>query len=154
MFKKHVSYPMNLNELNDCARECTLAGFPGCIGSTDASHMTIENCEHRLQQLHLGHELSYAARTCNITTNHRRKTLHATSGHSTRFNDKTLVLFDNLILKLKDRNYNQMFQFELMDHDEDENIVKIKHNGCHVILDNGYLSWSIAVPPLKTQQHD
>lgn len=149
LFKKHVSCLMILNELNDYARECILAGFPGCIGSTDASHIIIENCEYRLRQLHLGHKLSHSARTYNITTNHRRRTLHTISSHPARFNDKNLILFDNLILKLKNGNYNKMFQFELMDYDEDGNIVKIKHNGCYVIVDNGYLSWTITVPPLK-----
>ena len=149
LFNKYVNCPVNLNELNDCAREYSLAGFPGCIGSCDASHITIENCEYILRQLHLGYKLSHTARTYNITVNHRRKILHTTSGHPARFNDKTLVLFDTLILKLKNGNYNQMFQFELMDYDEDGNIIKIKYNGCYVIVDNGYLSWSITVPPLK-----
>ena len=72
-----------------------------------------------------------------MTVNHKRRILHTTSGHPACFNDKMLVLFDSLILKLKNGKYNDIYNFELMDEDEDGNIVKVKYNGCYVIVDNG-----------------
>ena len=149
LFNKYVKSPDNIAELSNNAREYTSAGFPGCIGSCDASHIVIERCEYRLRQLHLGYKLSHTARTYNMTVNHKQRILHTTFGHPSRFNDKTLVLFDTLILKLKNGKYNDIYNFELMDEDKDGNVVKVKYNGCYVIVDNGYLSWSITVPPLK-----
>ena len=95
LYNKYVKFPSTVDELNDCTKEYNLAGFPGCIGSTDASHVVLERCEYKLRQLHLGYKLAHTARTYNITVNHRRKILNTTHGHPARFNDKTLVLFDH-----------------------------------------------------------
>ena len=149
LYYKYVKMPTNLSDLNDSAKEYTMAGFPGCIGSTDATHIVMERCEWRLRQLHLGYKLAHTARTYNITVNHRRHILNSTQGHPSRFNDKTLVLFDQLVLKLSTGNYDEIYQFELMDYDNDGNIIKIKYKGCYLIVDNGYLSWSVTVPPIN-----
>ena len=42
------------------------AGLPGCVGSTDAPHILLEEVEYRLQQNHLGFKTSHTARTYNI----------------------------------------------------------------------------------------
>ena len=86
-----------------------MAGFPGCIGSTDATHIVMERCEWRLRQLHLGYKLAHTARTYDITVNHRRQILNSTQGNPSRFNDKTLVLFDQLVLKLLNGNYDEIY---------------------------------------------
>ena len=57
------------------------AGLLGCVGSTDATHILLEEVEYRLQQNHLGFKTSHTARTYNITLNHRRRILVTTSGH-------------------------------------------------------------------------
>ena len=126
-----------------------MAGFPGCIGSSDASHIVMEVCPYRLHQLHLGYKLCHTARTYNITVNHRRRILNSTKGHPARFNDKTLVLYDDLINALHDGKYDNSHKFTLLSYDNDGNIINVKYRGCYVIVDNGYLSWSVTVPPLK-----
>jgi hypothetical protein len=37
-----MSAPQMVEELRDCKKEYDVAGFPGCIGNTDASHIPLE----------------------------------------------------------------------------------------------------------------
>ena len=93
------------------------AGHPGCVGSTDATHIPFERVEYRLRQSHLGFKSSHTSRTYNITVNHRRQILATTEGHPARWNDKTLVLFDNFVVALNEGRQLQDVQFELYDKD-------------------------------------
>ena len=149
LYNKYVKNPSNATEFLDCENEYLSAGFPGCVGSTDASHVIIEKCSYRLRQLHLGYKLAHTARTYNITVNHRRRILHTTSGHPARFNDKTLVLYDHFVNRLHDGKCNELHKFTLMDYDANGEIIYTKYKGCYLIVDNGYLNWSVTVPPLK-----
>jgi hypothetical protein len=133
----------------DCETEYKMAGFPGCAGSTDATHIIIEVRSYRLRQLHLGYKLAHTARTYNITVNHRRQILSTTKGHPSRFNDKILVLYDDFVNKLKNGKYNDNHEFVLFDYGDDGEIIEVKHRGCYVIVDDGYLNWSVTVPPMK-----
>ena len=92
LFQRFVVEPRNIDEINDCNKEFSIAGLPGCIGSTDASHVVMERCIYALRQLHLGYKKEHTSRTFNLTVNHRRRILSTTSGHPARFTDKTLIL--------------------------------------------------------------
>ena len=149
LYNKYVKCPMSPDELADCEQEFDLAGLPGCVGSTDATHIIIERCPYKLRQLHLGYKLPFTARTYNLTVNHRRKILNTTSGHPARFNDKSLICYDHFVQSLKHGKYDNLHQFELYDYDENDEVIIQKYCGCYVIVDNGYLRWSVTVPPIK-----
>ena len=149
LFNKHVQTPVSYDELKSCEREFMMAGFPGCIGSTDATHIIMEQCPFRLRQLHLGYKLAYTARTYSMTVNHRRWILSTTKGHPSRFNDKTLVLFDDFVQSIHKNDYGDKFNFTLRDFNSQEETIDVKYKGCYLIVDNGYLRWSITVPPIK-----
>jgi hypothetical protein len=78
-------------------KEFAQAGFHGCVASSDATHIAIEKCSYRLRQNHLGGKMLHTARTFNLSANHRRRILTTTQGYPGRWNDKTLVLFDDLV---------------------------------------------------------
>jgi hypothetical protein len=42
LYPMYVSTPRTVEELRECEREYSIAGFPGCIGSTDATHIPLE----------------------------------------------------------------------------------------------------------------
>ena len=149
LYNKYVVNPTSSMDIKDCEAEYSMAVFPGCIGSADASHVMMEVCSYRLRQLHLGYKLAHTARTYNITVNHRRRILNSTRGHPARFNDKTLILFDHLINQLHDGKFNDKHEFTLKDFDKNGTIIDVKYKGCYVIVDNGYLQRSTTVPPMK-----
>ena len=91
LYNQHVSSLDTSEIVKDCEAEYKHAGFPGCIGSADASHIIIERCSYWLHQLHLGYKSSFTVRTYSITVNHQRHILGSIKGHPACFNDKTLL---------------------------------------------------------------
>ena len=44
--------------------------------------------------------------------------------------------------------FDDDFEFELYDYDDtNKQIIKVKYTGYYVIVDNGYLRWSVTIPP-------
>ena len=97
--------------------------------------------------------MNHTARTFNLTVNHRRRILSSTSGHPARFNDKTLIMYDRFVMKLKDGKFDKDFEFELYDFDDNGKEIKVRYSGCYVIVDNGYHKWSVTVPPMKSTDY-
>ena len=146
---KHVVTPVNSADAKSNMREFAEAGFPGCIGSIDCTHITTEGCSANLKNSHLGLKSSNTTRTFNITVNHRRRILHSTRGGPGRWNDQTMVRFDEFISGIRDGTVLENMEFELFELDKDGNTVTVKYNGVYVICDNGYLRWSCTVPPFS-----
>ena len=57
LYDKYVKCPMSPDELGDCEQEFDLAGLPGCVGLTNATHIIIEKCPYKLRQLHMDYKL-------------------------------------------------------------------------------------------------
>lgn len=87
-----------LARAKELSSEYEVAGFNGCIGSTDACHVASERIGQSIRQSHLSFKLPYASRTYNMTVSHRRKILCTTEGHPARWNDKTLITFNSFMM--------------------------------------------------------
>jgi hypothetical protein len=97
LYEKYILTPVFVNEAKTHMREFKEAGFPGCVGSSDATHITTDRCEYNLKNNHLGPKSSLTARSYNICVNHHRRILHSTPGGPARWNDQTMVRFDRFI---------------------------------------------------------
>ncbi len=97
----------------------------------------------------MGGKSSHTTRTYNLTCNHRRKILSTTTGNPGRWNDKTLVRFDEFVSGIRDGTFLQDVEFELYERMPNGHFTTIKYKGGYVIVDNGYLRWSCTVPPFK-----
>jgi hypothetical protein len=117
LFPKYVVAPQTQAEVESCMAEFSLAGFPGCIGSMDASHVCLECVEFRLRQPHLANKLHTTARSYNIVTNHCCQILSTTEGHPATWNDKTLVRFDCFVMGMKKACYHSNLHFKLYAYD-------------------------------------
>jgi len=102
--------------------------------------------------MHKGPKLSLPSRTYNITVNHRRHILSSTTGHSARYNDKTLIWYDEFLCGIHERKILSTFTFELLERTDQntEGFHSVKYKGPWVMVDNGYLRWSSIMPPFKT----
>jgi hypothetical protein len=98
--------------------ENQLAGFPGALGSTDATHILIECLECQFHQSHIGFKMAHTARTYNVTVNHCRRILSSTKGHPARWNNKTIATFDDFMQKINDGIILDDIIFELYDFDD------------------------------------
>ena len=153
LYPQFVHMPHTAADFRSCESEYAMAGFPGCIGSTDATHVPLDKVTASFRQVHIGFKGGSEAttRTYNLTCNHRRQILHTTTGHPGRWNDKTLVRFDPFMAELRDGAFDELIDFRLKRRkdgsDSDEEEVTIK--GAYVIVDNGYLRWPTTIPPIK-----
>ena len=83
--------------------------------------MLLECCSFRIRKLNLGYKLAHTARTYNMTVNHRKRILSTTKGYLVRFNDKTLVLYDDFVQSFQNNQYGDNFSFFLKDFDVNKN---------------------------------
>ena len=145
--KKHIRDPTNLIHVSNREKLVRLAGFNGCIGSTDATHVPMLRCPQWAQNTHKGFKLNFPARTYNVIVDHSRRILGSTSDHPGTWNDKTLVLFDDLIYQVKNGIIPDDFGFKLFETDTHGEVIEVHYKGVWFMVDNGYLSWSCTVPP-------
>jgi DDE superfamily endonuclease len=133
--------------------EFARAGLHGSVGSTDATHLGMEKCYYRLKNHHAGGKLTMPSRTYNLTVNHRRQVLSSTRGHPRRWNDKTLLLFDEFVMAIHKVEILQDVKFELLELiKKSGEIVSVKYKGVWLIVDNGYLRWPIRSVPTNRQR--
>ena len=62
LFDKWVKAPSTESEIEDSISEYDAAGYPGCIGSTDATHVIIDKCYKHLKNQNLGGKSSQTTR--------------------------------------------------------------------------------------------
>jgi hypothetical protein len=62
LFQKWVKTPESQSEIEDTMSEYAAAGFEGCVGSTDATHVVIEKCYQNLKNQNLGGKSSQTTR--------------------------------------------------------------------------------------------
>ncbi len=113
LFKKWVLTPVNLPKAELNIYKYTQAGFPGCVGSSDCTHIVTNRCQYNLKNNHIGAKSSQTTRTFNLTCNHRRRILHTTKGGPGRWNDQSMVRLDNVVSGIRDGNILNNVTFEL-----------------------------------------
>ena len=92
------------------------AGFNGCIKSTDGTHIGMHSCATWAGHSHTGHKLNIPSRTYNVTVTHWRQILGTTCGHPSTLNDKTIVLFDELVQGVKIGDKYSDNEFKLLEY--------------------------------------
>ena len=73
LYPKWVKRPETEEEIADCMSEFKDAGFDGCIGSADVTHVVLEKCYAKLKNQHLGGKSSMTTRAFQVVVNHRRQ---------------------------------------------------------------------------------
>jgi hypothetical protein len=129
LFPKYVVAPQTHADVESCITEFSLAGFPGCIGSIDASYVCLAHVKFRLRQPNLAKKLHTTARSNNIVTNHCCQILSTTEGHPATWNNKTLARFDCFVMGLKKGHYHSNLCFKLYDYDHNGNIIECTYHG-------------------------
>ena len=110
-----------------------MAGFPGCIGSVDGTHVIIKKCADWAQNIHKGYKLNKPSRNYNVTCNHMKEFLGCSKGFPATWNDKTTVLYDDFVRGIHNGDILPNFEFELLEYNADGVIVKQKYKGVWLI---------------------
>ena len=74
-----------------------LVGYNGCIRSFDWTHVVILSCASWVTITHLGPKLNIPSRMYNAKVRNFWQILGTTWGHSSTWNDKSIILYDELI---------------------------------------------------------
>ena len=149
LYKKWVIDPAINTHVSSQEKVFRMAGFNGCIASSDATHVGMLSCASWAHIMHKCFKLNIPSRTYNATVTHSRKILGTTSGHPATWNDKTLVLFDPLIYNVNNGVIPDNFEFMLYERNNEGIIVEVTYKGVWFMVDNGYLAWSSTIPPMK-----
>ena len=94
-----------------------------------------------------GFKISVPTQTYNVTVDHSCCILNTTMGHPGTWNNKTLVLFDELVCKVRNGDIPDNFEFILYERGSNNDIVEVSYKGARFMVDNGYLVWHYTVPP-------
>mmetsp|Transcript_9996 Transcript_9996/g.20675 ORF Transcript_9996/g.20675 Transcript_9996/m.20675 type:complete len:554 (-) Transcript_9996:27-1688(-) len=151
LFNRFVSPPLTREDALNNMAEFSSAGFHGCVGSSDATHIAMEKCSSWLSQLHKGPKLAMPSRSYNITVNHRRRILSTTCGHPSRWNDKTLQMYDRFMRGIYDGEIlnSEDDVFKLYEPGPNGAPSTATYKGVWLIVDNGYIHWPTCIPPFK-----
>lgn len=145
LYPKWVKRPETPEEIEDCMSEFKEAGFDGCIGSADVTHVILEKCHSKLKNQNTGPKDSHTTRAFQLVVNHRRQILASTIGYPGRWNDQTVVRFDGFVTDVQRGSYLQDNKFNLVNEEGDiEN-----YTGAWILVDGGYLNWSTLICPYK-----
>jgi Plant transposon protein len=145
LYPKWVKRPTTEEEVSDCMAEFVEAGFNGCIGSADVTHIILEKCHARLKNQNLGGKDSHTTRAFQLVVNHRRQIIASTVGFPGRWNDQTVVRFDDFITDIQRGYYLEDNEFVLLNTKGEE----VKYNGAWILVDGGYPNWTTLVCPFK-----
>lgn len=148
LYPKWVKKPETPEEIEDCMSEYVEAGFDGCIGSADVTHVILERCHYKLKNQNLGGKSSHTTRAYQIVVNHKRQIIASTVGYPGRWNDMTIVRFDGFVTDIHSGKYLQDHKFKLQDSEGNEE----NYTGAWILVDGGYLNWSTLICPFKHTQ--
>jgi DDE superfamily endonuclease len=152
LYPRFVYYPKTAMEYSTHREEFNDGGLHGAGFSTDATNVLLWRLSHNLKQSHIGFKNSHPAWTYNLTCNHRRRIIHTTKGHPSRWNDKTLAWLDEFLMSVREGRILQDVRFKLFSWKNDvvEGPIKyMRYRGAWGVCDNGYHRWSCTQAPGK-----
>ena len=149
LYDKYVLKALDKTDTSAIEKIFRLAGFNGCMGSSDGTHVGMLCCPSWAFINHKGFKLAIPSRNYNATVTHWKQILGSTCGHPGTWNDKSIVLFDELIQGVHEGKLLADKEFKLFELNKDGIVEEICYQGAWFIVDNGYLNWSTTIPPMK-----
>lgn len=131
-------------DLEKVMKEYTLMGFPGAIGSMDATHVHWNRCPSGAKNMHNGKE-GYPSRVFNVAVTHHGRVFSIAEGQPGARNDKCIVRFDDLLINMREKGLFADLEWKYFDKDGVEHSQK----GAYLISDNGYHQWVQFCCPIK-----
>jgi hypothetical protein len=114
--------PVNLPKAKSNIKECSMAGFSGCVDSSDCTHIISKCSQYNLKNNHLHAKNSLTTWTFNLTCNHRWRILHTTNRGPVWWNNQSMVRLDMFVSGICDGSIPDDVDFELLAHNKDGNI--------------------------------
>ena len=101
----------------------------------------------------MGGKSKFTCQSFNLICNHRQRILYTRAGYTPRWNDRIVILFDDLARDLANDTIMKYNIFVLYDYDHLGEMIEVNYCGDWLIVDNGYLDWSVTIPPMKEKMY-
>ena len=72
LFYTYVIAPTNAEEARTHMMDYVIAGIPGCVSSTDATHIEMGCCPNQICHIYKEYKLNFPSCTYNLSCNHRQ----------------------------------------------------------------------------------
>ena len=129
LYNRHVALPQNVEDLKIHEKLFALAGMDGCIGSTDTTDVPMLNCSSWASINHIGYKMKQPARRYNVTVDHSRLILNVTTGFPASWNDKSIVLYDDLVRGVHDGQLFRDYKFMLLQKGPNGSVIEVNYKG-------------------------
>ena len=143
LYPQCVKLPSNQTKFDEIMCDYKTMGFPGVMGSIDATHVKLNRCPDNYRQDSTGKE-HFPTRVFQVCVSFNRRILHSTSGNFGSWNDKTISKYDPLLIALSKDTVGQDIKWNLK---KSNGTIKPMVGGLHLICDGGYPSWPFLIAP-------
>ncbi|CAB1103804.1 unnamed protein product [Ectocarpus sp. CCAP 1310/34] len=140
-FPKHVKFPQGAH-LEEILREYKDVGFGGCAGSMDCTHIHYQSAPNSGRHSYVGKE-GFATVAFEVVCDHKLRCLGVSKAFPGAMNDKTIVMFDEYVRRIKTECKD--VPFTLLGEDGSE----FEERGLYLIVDGGYHKWRCLQCPVQ-----
>jgi len=134
-FGKFCSAPSTPEEISKITTIYTAAGFPGCMGSFDVTHVPLQSLSVNLVNQYKNGKHDYPTKAFQVVVDHTSKVLSVCPGMPGTYNDKTIVKYDTFVTSL--RTLPLFRDYQWFRYDSQGKICE--ERGVYCIVDGGYL---------------
>jgi len=138
LFRKFCSPPSTNEEISNITKIYAAAGFPGCMGSFDVTHIPLQALSVNLVNQYKNGKHDYPTKAFQVVVDHTSKVLSVCPGMPGTYNDKTIdktiVKYDDFVTSLRT---NPLFRdYKWSRYDGTGRVCEDR--GVYCIVDGGY----------------
>lgn len=141
LYPRFVTVPSTAAEFQEVMRDFTKAGFPGCVGAVDCTHVRLWNCSTSQTNRHRGKE-GYPSRAFQVVCDANRRVIHTTVGYQGSASDKTICDRDAFVNGVRRNTIGGDVQWEILN---EQGVREARTGGLYFIVDGGYNNWQCLV---------
>ena len=140
-YDAYVKPPTTSEEVAALMVPWTEAGFPGCIGCVDGTHLEWGGARAGKKYLYIGKE-GYSTIGINVSVDYWGRIMFVSTRLPGSFNDKTLITFDTFHnIDLRENPIFTKQEFDLFDTAGN----RMRERGVYMLADGGYRGWRTTV---------
>ena len=150
LFRKFCSPPSTGDEVGKIENLYAAAGFPGCMGSFDVTHVPLQSLSVNLVNQYKNGKHEYPTKAFQVVVDHTSKVLSVCPGMPGTYNDKTIVKYDDFVLSL---SKDSLFHDYKWSYYVNEGQVCVER-GVYCIVDGGYVQQPHVMSAFHTTSDD
>jgi hypothetical protein len=141
MREKWIYLPKDEAEVRECMAPYEAAGFPGCWGSADCTHVAWDRCPAGMRHMYKRGDKETPTVVWNVICNNSRRVMSVSRAFAGTQCDKTISQNDETMLKLRSGELYKGIKFKL-------HTTTHSSKDCdtpYIITDGGYHKWPMLI---------